>query len=50
MLNILSTWKAIIFYGFVSSFMMIVYFTMQAFEKALRTFEMDAELSDHKLR
>ena len=50
MLNILLAWKAICFYCFVACFMVLCHISMKIFEKALRTFETDADLADHNVR
>jgi len=50
MLDILLAFKAICFYAFVACFMLICHVTMKKFEKALRTFEIDADLADHDVR
>ena len=50
LLDKLTAWPAICFYTFVCAFMGLTCWTQYAFERALRTFETDAELADHKLR
>ena len=50
MLDILLAFKAICFYAFVACFMIICHISMKIFEKALRTFETDADLFDHTVR
>ena len=50
LLDKLTAWPAIAFYLFVSVFMGVTCYVMYAFESALRTFESDAELHDHRLR
>ena len=50
LLDKLTAWPAICFYLFVCGFMGLTCWVMYAFERALRTFETDAELADHKLR
>ena len=50
LLDKLTAWPAIAFYLFVSAFMGVTCYVTYAFESALRTFESDAELHDHRLR
>ena len=50
MLDILLAFKAVCFYSFVVCFMIICHVSMKIFEKALRTFEIDADLFDYNVR
>ena len=44
MFALLRSWQAIIFYTFVFLFTIVTYYAMHVFERALRTFETDADL------
>lgn len=50
MLDILLAYKALGFYAFVVTFMILSHVMMKRFEKALRTFETDADLFDYNVR
>ena len=50
MLDILLAYKALFFYAFVVTFMIVCHVMMKRFEKALRTFETDADLFDYNVR
>ena len=50
LLDKLTAWPAIVFYILVSGFMALTCYTTFAFERALRIFESDSELYEHRLR
>ena len=50
MLDILLAFKALCFYAFVTCFMIVSHISMKLFEKAIRTFETDADLADYNVR
>ena len=48
-MSFLTNWASIIYYAFVLGMMAITFYVYLVFEKALRQFEVDADLYDHKL-
>ena len=50
MLDLIGETKAIIFFIVVGLLNIITHFVVYFFQKSLRTFELDADLQDHKTR
>ena len=48
-MSFLTSWASIIYYAFVLANMALTFYVYLIFEKALRQFEVDADLYDHKL-